>query len=567
MGDNHREPGPCGDFQRTPALSGAGAQRRARSTTFGPLQLPLMAHPQHIGLLVVAATLGAAAWLLADDAPDKSREGPGAFEGGRLVVASLAVAVVMVFFHAVVIVAYAVRAHMRAKAMMELPTQQLLTHAQQATRSNFKHNPVADPSEGDGEPPFRLQFGRSDGAFGYTLFIPAEQEEEELRRAMQNYQPHTTPEAGIPLNSNTTSSNNAVGSAAAGAGAGHKKQLVKMRTLRHVVEPHKGDQDAAAAAAATAAAPPVVSFPPLPRSGGGSRNISPFRRTLRLGPSETRTSSNRVSASSSDAPSQQVHHPLDPGAVLLGFPGGSHAEESSPSKALQGRPHWSPPPPPALTALEPTATWRSDAAEHTPTQGTSTDASNLVQAGSPVHSLALGTPPAAPATCTPPHQPPLVPPQQQHPLGSSPAMMEGTPSVSWGFTPQAPSPPPHSQHKSTPLASASFTASPTQQALSDAAGHEDLQPRPTATIAAWDEPELPPQVPPQHTPGRMQRRRQQHRRTRSHPVEPEGAGDRLDVSLLSAGSGSPEQAEQERVDSRETGSLSAKSGGGFGSIG
>eukprot|EP00967_Tisochrysis_lutea_P000408 scaffold520_cov16-Tisochrysis_lutea.AAC.2 len=65
----------------------------------------------------------------------------------------------------------------------------------------------------------------------------------------------------------------------------------------------------------------------------------------------------------------------------------------------------------------------------------------------------------------------------------------------------------------------------------------------------------------------MQRRRQQHRRTRSHPVEPEGAGDRLDVSLLSAGSGSPEQAEQERVDSRETGSLSAKSGGGFGSIG
>jgi len=69
--------------------------------------------------------------------------------------------------------------------------------------------------------------------------------------------------------------------------------------------------------------------------------------------------------------------------------------------------------------------------------------------------------------------------------------------------------------------------------------------------------------------GRAQRRRQQqqHRRTRSHPVEPEHAGDRLDVSLL-AGSGndSPEQAEAEAGGQGAGGagalaSLRAKSGG------
>ncbi|KAF5835736.1 hypothetical protein DUNSADRAFT_6962 [Dunaliella salina] len=378
---------------------------------------------------------------------------------------------------------------------------------------------------------------------------------------MQSYQPHTTAESGIPLNSNTTSSNTAVGPAAAALGAGHKKQSVKMRTLRHSGETHKSDQGAAAAAP-----PPVVSFPPLPRSGGGSRNVSPFRRTLRLGPRDSRTSSNRVSASDSDAPFQQVHHPLDPDAVLLDVPGGSHAEGPPTSQALQSTPHQPPPLPPALTALEPTPAWRPEAAEHTPIRGVSTDASNVAQAGSPAHSLTPGTPPGAHVIHTQPHLPPLSPPLQQHPLASSQVMVDGNPTMTWGFIPHTSSPPRHSHHTSHPTASASFTSSPIQQRLSDVAGHEDMQQRPTTTIAAWDEPELPPQLPPQHTPGRTQRRRQQHRRTRSHPVEPEGAGDRLDVSLLSAGSGSPEQAEQERVDSRGAGSLSARSGGGFGSV-
>ncbi|KAF5835737.1 hypothetical protein DUNSADRAFT_6963, partial [Dunaliella salina] len=132
---------------------------------FGPCNCRTWRVHNILACLLWLPTLGAAAWLLADDAHDKSREGPGAVQGGRLVVASLAMAAVMVFLHAVIIVAYAVRAHMRAKAMMELPTQQLLSHAQHATRSNLKHNPVADPSDGDSEPPFRLQFGRSDGAF------------------------------------------------------------------------------------------------------------------------------------------------------------------------------------------------------------------------------------------------------------------------------------------------------------------------------------------------------------------------------------------------------------------
>ena len=54
---------------------------------------------------------------------------------------------------------------------------------QQATamRGNLKPSPVAavgpptSTSSNPNNPPFRLQFGRSDGAFGYTLFIPAEQ--------------------------------------------------------------------------------------------------------------------------------------------------------------------------------------------------------------------------------------------------------------------------------------------------------------------------------------------------------------------------------------------------------
>ncbi len=132
-----------------------------------------------LACLLWLPTLGAAAWLLADSAHEKSTSGPGAVEGGRLLEASLAMAVIMVTGHAVVIVAYCLRAHQRAKAMRELPTQQLLSCAQQATRSNLGPSAAAAGAQSSStsppDPPFRLQFGRSDGAFGYTLFIPAEQ--------------------------------------------------------------------------------------------------------------------------------------------------------------------------------------------------------------------------------------------------------------------------------------------------------------------------------------------------------------------------------------------------------
>ena len=101
------------------------------SGILGPVQLgPCSCRSWRVHNILVTLlwlpTLGAAAWLLAENAHKKSSVGPAVVEGGRILVASVSVAAVMVFFHALVLLVYASRARKRAKAMMELPSQQLL---------------------------------------------------------------------------------------------------------------------------------------------------------------------------------------------------------------------------------------------------------------------------------------------------------------------------------------------------------------------------------------------------------------------------------------------------------
>lgn len=83
--------------------------------------------PNILTLALWLPTLGAAAWLVAElDSSSAAQRGPGAAKEGQLVVASLSVAAVMVVCHSIILLLYVAQSRARARALRELPTQQLL---------------------------------------------------------------------------------------------------------------------------------------------------------------------------------------------------------------------------------------------------------------------------------------------------------------------------------------------------------------------------------------------------------------------------------------------------------
>ncbi len=393
-------------------------------------------------------------------------------------------------------------------------------------------------------------------AHTYLIYPPSRvassQEEEELRRAMQQYHPHNNAEAGVPLASNLTSSNTAVGPTGLGAGG---RKMVKMRSLQEATE------SGAPGAAILSAPPPVVSFPKPSRSGGSSRNPSPFRRATHEA-GELRSSWHGVRASTGVLPQR----PLDPGGVALAFPG-THppaldAPSGLPLQPLQ--PHRPPPPPPthsaaaavaaaapaAPTAAPPPASspWQlveprhqhqhqhrhqqqpqqpqqyafppaAEADRQAPTtppgalaqpdgaagqvappqltpHATSQQPGPPAAPGSPAPPFMLGaldshSHPNTPAFATP--GPPSLP--LQHPLSAPPYVAAGSPPPllrRGSGTPTA-------QTSASPSCSSSITFQMQPSEQHSLGGYEDgLPPRSTTTVASWNEPEEPPQ---QHTPG------------------------------------------------------------------
>uniref|UniRef100_A0A6T8T0H4 Uncharacterized protein n=1 Tax=Chlamydomonas leiostraca TaxID=1034604 RepID=A0A6T8T0H4_9CHLO len=151
--------------------------------------------------------LGLSAWLHAPP------------QNVRLISVFIAVSCAVIVGHAVVLVCYWIR-HVRwTRAARELPTQQLLTEAQRevalqlglpqppsnnspaSTRSGGP-SPSRDVRASGGvdavNPSFQLQYGCLDGGYNYTLYIPAEAEEQALVRVLREHaarqaHAHSTP--------------------------------------------------------------------------------------------------------------------------------------------------------------------------------------------------------------------------------------------------------------------------------------------------------------------------------------------------------------------------------------